>query len=226
MSAGNHAQGVAYHARRLGIRAMIVMPETTPFVKIESTRKLGAEVVLEGDDIGRCGRACAGDRPRAGPDLHPSVRRCGGDRGPGHGGAGDSRTSRPRRAGGARWRPPARRGRRRLEHLQRHRALAGDDGRVVEGVDEGQAFLGRSAWPSPPPVEVVALEHDVARPSRRVFSIFTKGVKRGHHDRGRDAEAAAWKATPWAWLPADIAITPRRPASSGSSTSRLRRRAP
>ncbi len=51
MSAGNHAQGVAYHARRLGIRAVIVMPETTPFVKIENTRKLGAEVVLRGETV-------------------------------------------------------------------------------------------------------------------------------------------------------------------------------
>lgn len=48
MSAGNHAQGVAYHARRLGIPATIVMPVGTPTVKIENTRKLGAKVILEG----------------------------------------------------------------------------------------------------------------------------------------------------------------------------------
>jgi threonine dehydratase len=48
MSAGNHAQGVAYHAKRLGIRSVIVMPEGTPFVKIENTRRLGAEVVVTG----------------------------------------------------------------------------------------------------------------------------------------------------------------------------------
>lgn len=47
-SAGNHAQGVAYHARRLGIPATIVMPETTPFNKVEHTRDHGARVVLEG----------------------------------------------------------------------------------------------------------------------------------------------------------------------------------
>jgi threonine dehydratase len=51
MSAGNHAQAVAYHARRLGIVATIVMPETTPFVKVESTRAHGAEVVLEGEGV-------------------------------------------------------------------------------------------------------------------------------------------------------------------------------
>jgi threonine dehydratase len=51
MSAGNHAQGVAYHARRLGIPATIVMPRFTPFVKVENTRRLGARVVLEGDDL-------------------------------------------------------------------------------------------------------------------------------------------------------------------------------
>ena len=51
MSAGNHAQAVAYHARRLGITATIVMPETTPFVKVEATRAHGADVVLEGDGV-------------------------------------------------------------------------------------------------------------------------------------------------------------------------------
>ena len=47
-SAGNHAQGVAYHARRLKIPATIVMPVTTPFTKVEHTRDHGARVVLEG----------------------------------------------------------------------------------------------------------------------------------------------------------------------------------
>jgi threonine dehydratase len=51
MSAGNHAQGVAYHARRLGIPATIVMPEGTPFTKIDRTQALGATVVLEGDSL-------------------------------------------------------------------------------------------------------------------------------------------------------------------------------
>jgi threonine dehydratase len=51
MSAGNHAQGVAYHARRLGIPATIVMPRQTPFVKVENTRRLGARVVLEGEGV-------------------------------------------------------------------------------------------------------------------------------------------------------------------------------
>lgn len=48
-SAGNHAQGVAYHAARLGIPAVIVMPRHTPFVKVEHTRKHGVEVILQGD---------------------------------------------------------------------------------------------------------------------------------------------------------------------------------
>jgi threonine dehydratase len=48
MSAGNHAQGVAWHARRLGIPATIVMPEATPFTKVERTQALGASVVLHG----------------------------------------------------------------------------------------------------------------------------------------------------------------------------------
>jgi threonine dehydratase len=51
MSAGNHAQAVAYHARRLGIPATIVMPTTTPFVKVKATETLGAEVVLSGETL-------------------------------------------------------------------------------------------------------------------------------------------------------------------------------
>jgi threonine dehydratase len=50
-SAGNHAQGVAYHAARLGIPAVIVMPRHTPYVKVEHTQKHGAEVILEGDNF-------------------------------------------------------------------------------------------------------------------------------------------------------------------------------
>lgn len=51
VSAGNHAQGVAYHARRLGIPATIVMPRFTPFTKVERTEGLGARVVLHGDAL-------------------------------------------------------------------------------------------------------------------------------------------------------------------------------
>src|SRR6202522_2959062 len=47
-SAGNHAQGVAYHATKRGIRATIVMPLPTPLVKVTATRNFGAEVVLHG----------------------------------------------------------------------------------------------------------------------------------------------------------------------------------
>ncbi len=51
MSAGNHAQGVSYHARRMGIPATIVMPESTPFNKVKSTEELGANVVLKGKKL-------------------------------------------------------------------------------------------------------------------------------------------------------------------------------
>ena len=51
MSAGNHAQAVAYHAHRLGIPATIVMPETTPFNKVERTRAHGGAVVLHGEHL-------------------------------------------------------------------------------------------------------------------------------------------------------------------------------
>jgi threonine dehydratase len=54
MSAGNHAQAVAYHSRRLGIPATIVMPVTTPFVKVKATEAYGAKVVLDGETLAEC----------------------------------------------------------------------------------------------------------------------------------------------------------------------------
>ena len=51
MSAGNHAQAVAHHARQLGIEATIVMPKNTPFQKVANTEALGAAVMLEGNDL-------------------------------------------------------------------------------------------------------------------------------------------------------------------------------
>ena len=51
MSAGNHAQGVAHHATRMGIPATIVMPVNTPFNKVQQTRLLGAEVILHGEQL-------------------------------------------------------------------------------------------------------------------------------------------------------------------------------
>ena len=48
-SAGNHSQGLAYHAARLGIPVTIVMPRSTPFVKVQQTRAFGAEVLIDGD---------------------------------------------------------------------------------------------------------------------------------------------------------------------------------
>src|SRR5467141_1336450 len=51
MSAGNHAQGVAYHAGRLGIPATIVMPEGTPFNKVKHTKDFGARVIVDGANL-------------------------------------------------------------------------------------------------------------------------------------------------------------------------------
>jgi threonine dehydratase len=51
MSAGNHAQAVAYHAQQLGIHAVIVMPRFTPNVKVERTRSFGADVILHGESL-------------------------------------------------------------------------------------------------------------------------------------------------------------------------------
>src|SRR3954462_9309805 len=48
-SAGNHSQGLAYHGSRLGVPVTIVMPKSTPFVKVQQTRAFGAEVVIDGD---------------------------------------------------------------------------------------------------------------------------------------------------------------------------------
>jgi threonine dehydratase len=58
MSAGNHAQAVAYHAARLKIPATIVMPVTTPFVKVAATRSHGAEVVLDGETVAEAEKRC------------------------------------------------------------------------------------------------------------------------------------------------------------------------
>ncbi|MEJ2376707.1 MAG: threonine ammonia-lyase [Pseudolabrys sp.] len=58
MSAGNHAQAVAYHAARLQIPATIVMPVTTPFVKVAATRAHGAAVVLDGETIAEAQARC------------------------------------------------------------------------------------------------------------------------------------------------------------------------
>jgi threonine dehydratase len=72
MSAGNHAQGVAYHARRLGIPATIVMPEATPFTKIDRTEALGATVVLKGSGLAEARQAAdALARERGLTLVHP-----------------------------------------------------------------------------------------------------------------------------------------------------------
>jgi len=72
MSAGNHAQSVAYHARRLGTPATIVMPVTTPFVKVAATRSHGAEVVLHGETITESQQRCEEiQRERGSTLVHP-----------------------------------------------------------------------------------------------------------------------------------------------------------
>src|SRR3954451_24931109 len=72
MSAGNHAQAVAYHARRLGIPATIVMPVTTPFVKVAATKSHGAEVVLHGESISESQARCEEIQSERGLTLvHP-----------------------------------------------------------------------------------------------------------------------------------------------------------
>lgn len=72
MSAGNHAQGVAYHAKLLGVPATIVMPETTPLVKVEGTRAHGAAIILAGPTLEQCaGHARKIAAERALTFIHP-----------------------------------------------------------------------------------------------------------------------------------------------------------
>ena len=72
MSAGNHAQGVAYHAARLGVRAVIVMPRGTPNTKVRSTQVHGAEVILEGDTLADAARHAREVQARQGLTfIHP-----------------------------------------------------------------------------------------------------------------------------------------------------------
>ncbi len=71
-SAGNHAQGVAYHGRRLGIPVTIVMPVTTPFNKVEHTRAFGARVLLEGNSFDEANAHAQAVRQREGLTwIHP-----------------------------------------------------------------------------------------------------------------------------------------------------------
>ena len=71
-SAGNHAQGVAYSAKKLGIKATIVMPRTTPLIKIEAVKSYSAEVVLVGDSYSDAYAACLRLQKESGMTLvHP-----------------------------------------------------------------------------------------------------------------------------------------------------------
>src|SRR5215468_7237462 len=72
MSAGNHAQGVAYHAKCLGIPATIVMPVGTPMVKVENTRRHGADVIISGTTLEEAGAfALAQGKAQGKTLIHP-----------------------------------------------------------------------------------------------------------------------------------------------------------
>src|SRR4026209_214734 len=68
-SAGNPSQGVAYSARKLGLRAVIVMPQTTPQIKVDAVRDMGAEVVLVGDSYADAQAHCDNLIGGRGPTL-------------------------------------------------------------------------------------------------------------------------------------------------------------
>ena len=92
-SSGNHARGVAIAARRLGIRAVIVMPADAPRVKIEGTRSEGAEIVFY-DRRTESREEIAARIPRERGDGRAELRRPGDRRGPGDGGARNPRPAR------------------------------------------------------------------------------------------------------------------------------------
>ena len=83
-SAGNHAQGVAYAARHLGLRALIVMPQTTPEIKVEAVRALGAEVILAGDSYADAKTRCDELVEETGLDARAPLRRSARHRRAGH----------------------------------------------------------------------------------------------------------------------------------------------
>src|ERR1043165_7707512 len=70
-SAGNHAQGVAFAARRLGLRCRIVMPRTTPAIKVEAVRRLGATIDLAGDDYAAAAEVCTAIAAESGMTVVP-----------------------------------------------------------------------------------------------------------------------------------------------------------
>jgi threonine dehydratase len=74
-SAGNHAQGVALSAARLGIRAVIVMPKTTPDIKVSAVRSFGAEVILHGSAFDDASQHAQHAHASRRIDLHSALRR-------------------------------------------------------------------------------------------------------------------------------------------------------
>ena len=133
-SAGNHAQGVALAATRLGCRAVIVMPTTSPQVKVDAVRRLGGEVVLAGEFL-RCLRPRAGAGKEGKADLRASVRRSRRDRRPGYGGNGD-----PAPASGS--------DRRHLRGHRRRRADLGR-GRLHQAAPRSRSSACRPRTPTP-----------------------------------------------------------------------------
>ena len=72
-SASNHAQAVAYSARQLGLRSIIVMPQTTPRIKVEAVRGMGAEVVLAGDSYADAKAHCDTLRAKLGVNRRRQI---------------------------------------------------------------------------------------------------------------------------------------------------------
>ena len=135
-SAGNHAQAVAYHAKRLGIPATIVMPEPTPTVKVTQTAGHGAHVVLHGEICRRRVRQGARAGAREGLRLRPRVRRSADHRRGGHRRARNARG----RAGPRHDRGPDRR---RRAHVRRVDRGAGRSSRTSSSSESRPSFIRR-----------------------------------------------------------------------------------
>ena len=241
MSAGNHAQAVARHATRLGIDATIVMPATTPFVKVHRTEVLGARIVLLGDGLAEATAEAGGSpRPRAACSSTPTTTRRRGR--PGHGG--------PRAAGG----PPGPRGARRADGRRR---AAGRDGGRGQGaaprpaarrraeralaVDGGglQRRRGRHRRPAAGRPDHRGGHRRARWPARLTTATHLRAGRRPRHragrvDRGRRSTCSSrsrrswWRApAPPGWRPCSSTRRPRRePAGGRGALRRQHRSAP
>ncbi len=147
VSGGNHAQAVAYAARTLALKSVVLMPETTPANYVDATRGYGAEIKFAANVGAAFAEVAEYRAPRLG--LHSSLRRPGSDRG--------ARDHRPRNSGrrAAGHRHRRQRGRRRTDRRHRHcgafaqadgARMGRRDGRRGLHVEVARGWAGSSRW--------------------------------------------------------------------------------